>query len=129
MGAFDQFGTRLAENLGITSQLDALRQQHPALAYQVRVDDNDISGTLRPRLMHMTITDNRGFSADTIEVTLDDSDGLLAMPRRGATLRASIGWLGSALVDKGTFKIDEVEHNGARMCSPSGASRPIYAAV
>ncbi|WP_421352293.1 phage late control D family protein [Aeromonas sp. 604443] len=113
MGAFDQFGTRLAENLGITSQLDALSQQHPAPAYQVRVDGSDISGTLRPRLMHMTITDNRGFSADTIEIALDDSDGKLAMPRRGATLQASIGWQGGPLVDKGTFKIDEVEHGGA----------------
>lgn len=113
MGAFDQFGTRLAENLGITSQLDALRQQHPAPAYQVRVDGSDISDSLRPRLMHMTITDNRGFSADTIEIALDDSDGKLAMPRRGATLQASIGWQGGSLVDKGTFKIDEVEHNGA----------------
>ncbi|MFM5577136.1 phage late control D family protein [Aeromonas veronii] len=113
MEAFDQFGTRLAENLGITSQLDALRQQHPAPAYQVRVDGRDVSGTLRPRLMHMTITDNRGFSADTIEIALDDSDGKLAMPRRGATLQASIGWQGVPLVDKGTFKIDEVEHGGA----------------
>ena len=113
MGAFDQFGTRLAENLGINNQLDALLQQHPAPAYQVRVDGSDVSGTLRPRLMHMTITDNRGFSADTIEIALDDSDGKLAMPRRGATLQASIGWQGGSLVDKGTFKIDEVEHNGA----------------
>lgn len=113
MGAFDQFGTRLAENLGITSQLDALCPQHPAPAYQVRVDGSDISGTLRPRLMHMTITDNRGFSADTIEIALDDSDNKLAMPRRGATLQASIGWQGGPLVDKGTFKIDEVEHGGA----------------
>ncbi|PPA31289.1 late control protein D [Aeromonas jandaei] len=113
MGAFDQFGTRLTENLGITSQLDALRQQHPAPAYQVMVDGRDVSGPLRPRLMHMTITDNRGFSADTIEIALDDSDGKLAMPRRGATLQASIGWQGGPLVDKGTFKIDEVEHGGA----------------
>ncbi|MFM5631291.1 phage late control D family protein [Aeromonas veronii] len=113
MGAFDLFGTRLAENLGITSQLYALRQQHPAPAYQVRVDGSDISDSLRPRLMHMTITDNRGFSADTIEIALDDSDGKLAMPRRGATLQASIGWQGGPLVDKGTFKIDEVEHGGA----------------
>ncbi|HDX8371262.1 TPA: phage late control D family protein [Aeromonas dhakensis] len=113
MEAFDQFGTRLAENLGITSQLDALSQQYPAPAYQVLVDGRDVSGTLRPRLMHMTITDNRGFSADTIEIALDDSDGKLAMPRRGATLQASIGWQGGPLVDKGTFKIDEVEHGGA----------------
>ncbi|HCT5133072.1 TPA: phage late control D family protein [Aeromonas hydrophila] len=113
MGALDQFGSRLAENLGITSSLDALRQGHPVPAYQVLVDGKDISAAIRPRLMSMTITDNRGFTADTIEITLDDSDGQLDMPRRGATLRALIGWQGSALVDKGIYKIDEVEHAGA----------------
>lgn len=113
MGALDQFSSRLAENLGITNPLDALRQGHPVPAYQVLVDGSDISAAIRPRLMSMTITDNRGFTADTIEITLDDSDGQLDMPRRGATLRAFIGWQGSALVDKGTYKIDEVEHNGA----------------
>ncbi|HIC8860054.1 TPA: phage late control D family protein [Aeromonas hydrophila] len=113
MGALDQFGSRLAENLGITSSLDALRQGHPVPAYQVLVDGKDISAAIRRRLMLMTITDNRGFTADTIEITLDDSDGQLDMPRRGATLRGLIGWQGSALVDKGTYKIDEVEHTGA----------------
>ncbi|MFM4733042.1 phage late control D family protein [Aeromonas salmonicida] len=86
---------------------------HPIPVYQLLVDGNDISAAIRPRLMSMTITDNRGFTADTIEITLDDSDGQLDMPRRGATLRAFIGWQGSALVDKGTYKIDEVEHSGA----------------
>ncbi|MDX7924116.1 phage late control D family protein [Aeromonas media] len=113
MDAFDQFGTRLAENLGVTNPLDVLRQGHPVPAYQVLVDGKDISAAIRPRLMSMTITDNRGFTADTIEITLDDSDGQLDMPRRGATLRALIGWQGQALVDKGTYKIDEVEHGGA----------------
>lgn len=125
MGAFDQFGTRLAENLGLTNPLDALRQGHPVPAYQVLVDGKDISATIRPRLMSMTITDNRGFTADTIELTLDDSDGLLDMPRRGATLRALIGWQGQALVDKGTYKIDEVEHSGAPDAHHTGqVSRP-----
>ncbi|MFM5138399.1 phage late control D family protein [Aeromonas rivipollensis] len=113
MGAFDQLGTRLAENLGITNPLDALRQGHPVPAYQVLVDGSDISAAIHPSLMSMAITDNRGFTADTIEITLDDSDGKLDMPRRGATLRAFIGWQGSALVDKGTFHIDTVEHSGA----------------
>ena len=44
------------------------------------------------------------------------------MPRRGATLRALIGWQGQALVDKGTYKIDEVEHGGARMLTIRGKS-------
>ncbi len=113
MAALDQFGSRLAENLGITNPLDILRQGHPAPAYQVLVDGKDISAAIRPRLGSMAITDNRGFTADTIEITLDDSDGQLQMPRRGATLRALIGWQGGALVDKGTYQIDEVEHSGS----------------
>ncbi|MGL4869975.1 MAG: phage late control D family protein [Aeromonas veronii] len=103
----------LAEFAGIKNPLNDLLNGHPIPAYQLLIDGNDISAAIRPRLMLMTITDNRGFSADTIEIALDDSDGKLAMPRRGATLQASIGWQGGALVDKGTFKIDEVEHGGA----------------
>lgn len=113
MAALDQFGSRLAENLGITNPLDALLQGHPVPAYQVLVDGKDISAAIRPRLGSMAITDNRGFTADTIEITLDDSDGQLQMPRRGATLRALIGWQSGALVDKGTYLIDEVEHSGS----------------
>ena len=90
MGAFDQFGTRLAENLGLTNPLDALRQGHPVPAYQVLVDGKDISAAIRPRLMSMTITDNRGFTADTIEITLDDSDGQLDMPRRAPPCAPSL---------------------------------------
>lgn len=110
---FAPFASQLAQNIGLTNPLDALRQGHPVPAYQVTVDGSDISAAIRPRLMSMTITDNRGFTADTIEITLDDSDGQLAMPRRGASLRAFIGWQGSALVDKGTYQIDEVEHSGS----------------
>ncbi|WP_421211442.1 phage late control D family protein [Aeromonas enteropelogenes] len=113
MAALDQFGSRLAENLGITNPLDILHQGHPAPAYQVLVDGKDISAAIRPRLGSMAITDNRGFTADTIEIALDDSDGQLQMPRRGATLRALIGWQGGALVDKGTYQIDEMEHSGS----------------
>ncbi|MGL4921309.1 MAG: phage late control D family protein [Aeromonas veronii] len=105
--------SELAEFAGIKNPLNDLLNGHPIPAYQLLIDGNDISAAIRPRLMSMTITDNRGFSADTIEVTLDDSDGLLAMPRRGATMQAFIGWQGQALVDKGTFNIDEVGHSGA----------------
>ena len=103
----------LAEFAGMKNPLNDPINGHPIPVYQLLVDGNDISAAIRPRLMSMTITDNRGFTADTIEITLDDSDGQLDMPRRGATLRALIGWHGQALIDKGTYKIDEVEHSGA----------------
>ena len=99
----------------LTSQLGQFSitgADHKAPAYQLLIDGKDVSATIRPRLGGMTITDNRGFDADTIDIELDDSDGQLAMPRRGARMRALIGWQGQPLVDKGEFTIDEVEHTG-----------------
>lgn len=109
---------RIATNL--TSQIGQLgtgaglsSADHPAPAYQLLIDGTDVSATIRPRLMSLNITDNRGFEADTIDIELDDSDGRLAMPRRGARMRVMIGWQGQPLVDKGDYTIDEVEHTGA----------------
>lgn len=96
----------MAGNLGMSAH------RHLIPAYQVTVDGVDVTAALHPRLMSLRITDNRGFEADTIDITLDDSDGQLAMPRRGARLRVGIGWQGQPLVDKGAFTIDELEHSG-----------------
>ena len=99
----------------LTSQLGKFSitgADHPAPAYQLLIDGKDVSATIRPRLISLNITDNRGFEADTIDIELDDSDGKLAMPRRGARMRVMIGWQGQPLVDKGEYTIDEVEHTG-----------------
>lgn len=98
---------QLGERLGLSGAA------HQAPEYQIMLGGKDISPTLRRRLISMTITDKRGFEADTIEITLDDSDGQLDIPARGVTITAMIGWQGEQLVNKGTYKIDEVEHTGA----------------
>lgn len=91
-------------------------QQHPeqpAPAYRITIDGDDVSARIRPRLINLTLTDNRGFEADTVDLTLDDSDGKLTLPRRGASMQVWLGWQGQALVDKGSYTVDEVEHSGA----------------
>lgn len=80
--------------------------------YKVIVNGSDITRTIRPRLISLTLTDNQRFEADTIELELDDADGLLAFPPKGATMRVAIGYKGAALADKGSFTIDEIEHYG-----------------
>ncbi|MCS6180028.1 phage late control D family protein [Shewanella baltica] len=84
----------------------------PTPDYQILVNGKDISPKVKTRLMSLRLTDNRGFEADSIEVQLDDADGELAMPPKGATMQVRIGWKGSPLVDKGTYTIDELEHSG-----------------
>lgn len=82
-------------------------------AYHITVDGHNIGHILDERLIGLTLTDNRGFEADQLDITLDDADGRLDLPPRGAEIRVSIGWEGSGLVDKGSYTVDEVEHSGA----------------
>lgn len=67
---------------------------------------------LDERLISLEMTDNRGFEADELTITVDDSDGKIQLPPRGAELSASLGWRGEALVYKGVFIVDEVAHSG-----------------
>lgn len=63
-------------------------------AYRVMMKDRDITQNLAPRLIALTHTDNRGFEADRLDLELDDADGLLELPRRGAVLSLALGWKG-----------------------------------
>ncbi|MBF6636180.1 phage late control D family protein [Rouxiella silvae] len=81
--------------------------------FMINLDQKDITQNIRSRLISLNLTDNRGFEADQLDIELDDADGLLAMPERGAVLSIFLGWKGSALIGKGSFTVDEVEHHGA----------------
>lgn len=73
----------------------------------------DITQNFSDRLIGLTMTDNRGFEADQLDIELDDTDGLVELPPRGASLTLWLGWQGSALINKGSFTVDEIEHRGA----------------
>ena len=84
----------------------------PRPAYRIKVGDKDITGRFQGRLIELTLTDNSGFEADQLDIELDDSDGKLDLPEKGVRLSLSLGWEGAGLVDKGTYKVDELEHTG-----------------
>jgi phage protein D len=86
---------------------------HRSPAYSVSVGGTNITNLVNQRLISLTLTDNRGFEADTLDLVLDDSDGLLELPRKGAKVRVAIGWADTGTVDKGEFVVDELEHSGA----------------
>ncbi|CQD62883.1 late control gene D protein [Yersinia enterocolitica] len=90
-----------------------LNNGHNAPDYSITVDGVDKSSGIKKRLMSLTLTDNRGFEADQLDIELDDSDGQLVLPRRGAKIAVALGWQGAALIDKGVFTVDEIEHSGA----------------
>lgn len=90
--------------------------------FRLSLDGVDLSDRFRPRLVALSLTEKRGADADQLDITLSDHDGRLAIPREGARLALQLGWRAGAsglggvavgLVDKGQFKVDEVEHSGA----------------
>ena len=84
-----------------------------APAFMLTLNSQDITSNFSDRLISLTMTDNRGFEADQLDIELDDTDGKVELPLRGAVLTLWLGWQGSALLNKGDFTVDEIEHRGA----------------
>lgn len=66
---------------------------------------------LNNHIMSISLTENRGFDADTLQITVDDSLGNIILPDRNAEIQLSLGF-GMNLVDKGKFIVDAVAHSG-----------------
>lgn len=98
-------------NLAVNSYADALRDAVKIPDFTIRLGDKNLT-ELRERLISLSLTDNRGFEADQLTLTVDDSDGLVELPPRGAQLAVAIGWLGEDLIYKGLYTVDEVSHEG-----------------
>lgn len=81
--------------------------------FMLKLDDRDITQNVSPRLISLSMTDKRGLEADQLDIQLDDSDGLLTLPARGATLTLWLGWEGTPLQKKGNFTVDTIEFRGA----------------
>ncbi|RPE74638.1 phage late control D family protein [Vulcaniibacterium tengchongense] len=86
---------------------------HGIPAWRVVLDGQDLTERVRPRLQDLTLTESRGGEADQLDLVILDHDGRLALPRRGVELSVALGWTDSGLIDKGRFRVDEVEHSGA----------------
>jgi phage protein D len=86
-------------------------------AWRVLLDGEDLTDRIAPRLLSLGLTEKRGGEADELRLELHDHDGRLAIPRKGAMLQVSLGWARGTdvrvgMVDKGSFKVDDVDHSG-----------------
>jgi phage protein D len=85
----------------------------PQADYCITLDGRDLSRLIAPNLISLSLSESRAEEADMLDVVLDDSRNLFAIPKRGANIKLSMDWVGAPLVTKGTFTVDEVEHSGA----------------
>ena len=90
-----------------------MARDYPIPDWRVTLDGADLTERMRPRLLELSLTEQRGDEADELSIQIHDHDGRMDIPKRGALLQVAIGWKGQALVDKGSFTVDEVEHSGA----------------
>ncbi|WEJ86180.1 phage late control D family protein [Kluyvera intermedia] len=97
--------------MNISSDLLDLNSKTPA--FSIVIAGKNVTEVLDKRLMSLTLTDNRGFDADQLDLELDDADGQIVLPRRGAVITLALGWKGQPLFPKGSFTVDEIEHSGA----------------
>ena len=68
----------------------------------------NITPQIKDRLIGLTVTDEAGTKADTVEIQLDDRDGLIELPRPGAPLLVMLGYRETGLLPMGLFTSDEV---------------------
>lgn len=81
--------------------------------FKVIADNQDITDLLRDRLLSIRTTDKPGLEADDCEIVIDDRDGAVAFPKKGATLEISLGYEGDEeLTFIGRYKVDEIEISG-----------------
>ena len=75
---------------------ELLNKGNKTPAFSISIEGRDITTVLDNRLMGLTLTDNRGFEADQLDLELDDADGKIVLPRRGACHYAGAGLEGAA---------------------------------
>lgn len=85
--------------------------------WRVLLDGTDLTDRMRPRLISLSLSEKRGDEADQLDIVLSDADGRLAIPKEGAVLQVQLGWkqgrdVTVGLIDKGSFKVDDVTHSG-----------------
>jgi phage protein D len=77
----------------------------------------DIARQIKDRLVSLTVADEAGVKSDTVEIVLDDRDGLIEQPLPGAPLVVAMGYRETFLIPLGAYTFDE--------WSPSGFPRTV----
>lgn len=80
--------------------------------FQIIADGNDITSAIRKGLLSLNVSDEAGITSDKVEIRLDDSKGIIALPRTGAELEVFIGYKETGLVRMGLYVVDEVLLSG-----------------
>ncbi|MFN4058233.1 MAG: phage late control D family protein [Roseinatronobacter sp.] len=79
--------------------------------FRILANDQDVTATLRDRLLSLTLSEMDGESADKLQMTFDDRDHAIADPEVDAVLQVWLGPRGT-LSDMGRFTIEGYSFSG-----------------
>ncbi|MCP8463098.1 contractile injection system protein, VgrG/Pvc8 family [Pseudomonas sp. ZM23] len=81
--------------------------------FRIVADGADITPLISDRLVELQLTDKPGLESDTFQITIDDRDGAVSLPRRGAALEVLLGYAGAPLTRMGRYVVDTLTFSGA----------------
>jgi phage protein D len=81
-------------------------------AFRIVANGADITALINDRLLQLKTTDKPGMESDYFELRIDDRDGGVALPARGANIEIFLGYVETALVRLGSYVVDEIEVSG-----------------
>jgi phage protein D len=85
----------------------------PTPVFYISADGVDVTGRLMAGgLLSMTITDGIGINSDTLQIEIDDVNGIVAAPSTGTVLNPRGGYLDGEIRDFGQFIVDQVTLSG-----------------
>ncbi|MCX5571496.1 phage late control D family protein [Kaistia nematophila] len=76
---------------------------------EIKVNGKAVASIFNERLIGVTITDKEGVTSDTISCELNDGNPFAAIPRKGDTITASLGYLETGLAFFGSYTADDPE--------------------
>lgn len=80
-------------------------------AFRIIADGQDVTDLIRDRLVGLRITEQAGQVSDSLEITLDDREARVPVPRSGAWFRVWLGYSSGGQLPAyiGAFAVDEVD--------------------
>ena len=82
--------------------------------FMVMVAGTNITTTLLPVLISLSVSDKVGTHSDTASLDIDDTDGRIVLPQIGAPVILALGWEGEGVRVVFTGTVDEVRSSGSR---------------
>ncbi len=82
--------------------------------FMVTVAGTNITTTLSPVLLSLSVSDKVGTHSDTATLDIDDTEGRIVLPQIGAPVIIALGWEGQGVRVVFTGTVDEVKSSGSR---------------